>query len=117
MRNDGRARTEQAPAPIASKVKLPAKWEKGTVSTTRAVFLLVVRAAATEASRVGRMRAVIHLVLVGLAVGAFFDMLFRGALQAAYLARLRRFLGVAGFGLEVHFVRGRIVGGHLVGAG
>ena len=30
----GRARTEQAPAPFASKVKQPAKWEKGTVSPT-----------------------------------------------------------------------------------
>ena len=34
MRNSGRARTEQAPAPFASKVKQPAKWEKGTVSPT-----------------------------------------------------------------------------------
>ena len=51
-----------------------------------AVFLLVVRAAATEAARAGRMRAIMHLVLVGLAVGAPLDMLFRGALQVAWFA-------------------------------
>ena len=48
-----------------------------------AVLLLVVRAAATEATRVGRLRAVMHLVLVGLAVGACLDVLLRGALQVA----------------------------------
>ena len=64
-----------------------------TVHFVGAVLLLVVRAAATEATRVGRMRAVLHLVLVGLAVGAFVDMLLGGALQVACLARLRRLLG------------------------
>ena len=60
-----------------------------------AVLFLVVRAAATEATRVGRLRAVMHLVLVGLAVGACLDVLLRGALQVADFACLRRFLGVA----------------------
>ena len=53
-----------------------------------AVLLLVVRAAATEATRVSRMRAVMHLVLVRLAVGAFPDVLLRGVLQAVCLARV-----------------------------
>ena len=73
----------------------PAEIFCSIVHFVGAVLLLVVRAAATEATRVGRLRAVMHLVLVGLAVGACLDVLLRGALQVADFARLRRFLGVA----------------------
>ena len=79
-----------------------------TVHFVGAVLLLVVRAAATETARVGRMRAVMHLVLVGLAVGAFPDVLLRGMLQAVCRARFWRPLGGAGLGLRVHLVRRRI---------
>ena len=52
-----------------------------------AVFLLVIRAVAFETTRVGCAWAVMHLVMVGLAVCALLDMLLRGTLQVACLAR------------------------------
>ena len=68
-----------------------------------AVLLLVVRAVAFETTRVGCVWAVMHLVLVRLAVGALLDMLFRGALQVACFARCRRLLGGTGFGFRLGF--------------
>ena len=63
------------------------------------------------------MWAVMHLVLVGLAVGALLDMLLRGAL--ACFARCLRLLWGTGLGFGVHLGDGRIVNGLftcLVGA-
>ena len=87
------------------------------VRLVSAVLLLVVRAVALETTRVGCVWAVMYLVLVRLAVGAPLDMLLRGALQVAYLARRQRLLGGTRLGLRVHLGHGRIVGEHQAGAG
>ena len=81
------------------------------------VLVPIVRAVAFETTRAGCVWAVMHLMLVGFAVGTLLSVLLRGVLQVACFVCHRKLLQSTRLGFRVHLGCRRIASGHQVSAG